>query len=212
MSKFKVGDIVRRINSHNAWEYKGVSYVLPVGTVCRVTHVQGVWIATPTETFPCRNGEDELLFSHEDNFELVDIPKPQPAVVKPPFNPFTFTYGQSRGARLAAQAVAGGLQQHSIGGTYPFHPVAFANGDKVHWEVHNLRACTIMCDPVTDQPFVHDTAEGAINRLRAFLDDRLNHTGYVWLRHPLPIKPAPAAELTPREAYQAAMEKEADYA
>ena len=206
MSKFKVGDIVRRITDANTWEHGGVSYILPVGTVCRVTHVKGQWIMTPTETWPSHNGEGEELLSFEDNFELVDIPKPQPEVAEP----FNYLYGQSSGAKLAAE-LSGGLQQHSIGGSYPFNPVAFANGDKVHWEVHNLRYGTIMCDPTTNQPFVCDTAEEAINHIRAFLHDRLRHYSYVWLSYPLTVKPTPAAELTPREAYQAAMEKEADH-
>jgi hypothetical protein len=29
----------------------------------------------------------------------------------------------------------GGLQQHSVGGLYPYHPVAYGNGK---WAVHNL--------------------------------------------------------------------------
>jgi hypothetical protein len=38
-----------------------------------------------------------------------------------------------------ARAVAGGLQEHSVGGHYPWAVVGIGNGDHVHYEVHNLQ-------------------------------------------------------------------------
>ena len=37
------------------------------------------------------------------------------------------------------RAIAGGLQEHSVGGIYPLHIVAIANGDEHRYEVHNLQ-------------------------------------------------------------------------
>jgi hypothetical protein len=36
------------------------------------------------------------------------------------------------------RAIAGGLQEHSVGSTYPFHPVGIGNAESTDWEVHDL--------------------------------------------------------------------------
>ena len=42
------------------------------------------------------------------------------------------------------RAVAGGLQAHSVGGTYPFCVVGIGNGSDHHYEVHNLQRDTVL--------------------------------------------------------------------
>ena len=38
-----------------------------------------------------------------------------------------------------AKAVAGGLQEHSVGANYPYIPVAFVTGDKISWRLMNAQ-------------------------------------------------------------------------
>jgi hypothetical protein len=42
------------------------------------------------------------------------------------------------------RAIAGGIQEHSVGETYPFHPVGIANGDLINWQVHNLQTGEVL--------------------------------------------------------------------
>lgn len=55
------------------------------------------------------------------------------------------------------QAIAGGLHAHSVGSAYPFHPVYIANGDKGHWEVHNLMTGKVLTG--LNEPVTTETAE-----------------------------------------------------
>lgn len=52
---------------------------------------------------------------------------------------FDWAKGLTPAEQAARKAIAGGLQAHSVGGSYPLHPVYIANGDSGHWEVHNLQ-------------------------------------------------------------------------
>lgn len=75
-----------------------------------------------------------------------------------------------------ARAVAGGLHATSIGGRYPWAPVYIDQGDRGHWEAHNLQ---------TGQKLRYAAALGAavllvaaqraeviLERLDAFLDHK----------------------------------------
>lgn len=57
-----------------------------------------------------------------------------------------------------------GLQKHSIGDTYPWAVVGIGNGDKVHYEVHNLCTGKKVYDHGTGRPYRYADPGAAYTR------------------------------------------------
>jgi hypothetical protein len=111
-------------------------------------------------------------------------------------------------------AVAGGIQQHSVGGIYPYAVVGFANGSDVVWHLENLQEGTILVRSDTHLPLAWKSAEGPV-KVGTMLSNGYKFmfcTAHFIPRHVAFAKPATTGvEVTPREAYYAAMEMEVDH-
>lgn len=61
------------------------------------------------------------------------------------------------------RATLGGLQKHSVGGTYPLVPVAYATGfDEVYWQAENLQTGQVFCAPDGTSKFAKVSAALAL--------------------------------------------------
>lgn len=118
MSKFKVGDRVRRVTIENS----GEDWCLPVGSTATVQAVnpeddglEGIMICDIVGQVGKGAEREEHLSLY---FELVQEPAKQ-------------------AAKQAAKA--GGLQEHSLGDCYPYAVVGYGNGGVTTFVVENLQ-------------------------------------------------------------------------
>lgn len=86
-----------------------------------------------------------------------------------------------------ARAIAGGLQAHSVGGTYPFCVVGIGNGDKTHFEVHNLQTDEVLSCGGVPAKFVYS----GFARSVAEEASRLIGPGWTWVKRK-PYVPEPS--------------------
>ena len=91
MSKFKVGDIVKRITCANHGVYCGNKWILPVGTVCVVTAVYGDMLYITGHGL----SKGVLREAHSSTFfELTEVQAPLSSTFLPPFFASDVDYGK----------------------------------------------------------------------------------------------------------------------
>lgn len=83
----------------------------------------------PPSRNPFHDVERPSRFASSEGFPDVIVPLPGPQ--------------RDPASALKARAIAGGLQEHSVGGLYPLYVMAIGTGSEHHYEVHNLQDGTV---------------------------------------------------------------------
>lgn len=127
MSKFKVGDRVRRVAADNAGGEPGSEWVLPVGATATVEYVMG--------------------FEWPDGFRNLRLKEVVGAVGQvPEYSEHWEKYFELVQEPAKQAAKAGGLQEHSLGDCYPYAVVGYGNGGTTTFVVENLQTGEVAVD------------------------------------------------------------------
>jgi len=89
---------------------------------------------TPEQIFAANSQAASIMQRLAKIEELVGIPRATP-MGQSSFAAAVDASHAKPGKHVGGHAGEGGLQTHSVGGLYPYHPVAYGNGK---WSIHNL--------------------------------------------------------------------------